>query len=59
MIKSISQHIEKYNMGHYDDDELIEALIKDGHFDDALEASLFLEQDYPYLGIRSFDYAEK
>ena len=48
MMKSISQHVEKYNMGHYDIEELILALIKDDHFESVHEAAFFLEEEYGY-----------
>lgn len=47
-MKSISQHIEKYDMGHYDSEELLQALVNDRHFDSIAEAAFFLEEEYGY-----------
>ena len=55
MIKAISQHVEKYWMGHYDTGELVIALVEDGHFDSNHEAAFFLEEEY---GSSSFRAAE-
>jgi hypothetical protein len=53
MIKSISQHVEKYHMGHYDIGELVLALIVDDHFDSIQEAALFLEEEYGSSNFRA------
>jgi hypothetical protein len=46
MIKAISQHVEKYYMGHYNTEELVMALVADNHFDSNHEAAFFLESEY-------------
>ena len=53
MIKAISQHVEKYWMGHYDTGELVLALVDDGHFDSSQEAALFLEEEYGSSNFRA------
>ena len=53
MIKAISQHVEKYHMGHYDIEELVLALVADGHFDSNHEAAFFLEEEYGSAGFRA------
>ena len=53
MIKAISQHIEKYNMGHYDTGELVLALVEDEHFDSNHEAAMFLEEEYGSSNFRA------
>jgi hypothetical protein len=53
MMKSISQHVEKYNMGHYDTGELVLALVEDDHFDSNHEAAFFLEEEYGSSNFRA------
>lgn len=53
MIKAISQHVEKYHMGHYDIGELVLALVVDDHFDSIHEAALFLEEEYGSSNFRA------
>ena len=53
MIKAISQHVEKYWMGHYFVEELVSVLVADGHFDTNLETANFLEEEYGYSNFRA------